>query len=615
MASRSRDTINDHGELGHCTMSLQIRKIVLYGLTGQVRQLELRLGALNILTGASKTGKSAIIDIIDYCTGRDECYVAEGIQRHVAWFGILFEDSGTQIFVARRSPGGINRTSGDIYVEQGVDLIIPAMEAIDKNDSVDGVESLLSRAVGIRENRHVGRPNQTRPPLQANFRHALLLCLQDQNDIDNRIYLFHRQAETYTAVDIRHTLPYFLGAIDEDRLLKQAQLEAARRELRQLERRQRSAETVDSVEYPRAQSLLAEAALVGLTDSTAAAEGLGSALDALRTVPTDDFLRTVGHVGSGEEQIEVLRRNRQNLRAQLTRIREGMREAHLFTMEKNGYEREAREHRARLSSIELIQNTNGSNDLCPLCEHALSIPIPSIEQIRRSLAEINIQLQSAEMESPRIEAHLIQLSEQEQTLVGLLRDNQERITSLYRESELLSQQHDEAILQARVIGKITQYLETVSEGEYGSDLLHQIEEARRSVELLESELDPDIVHENADTFLSFVSDYMTEFARRLSLEYSENRVRLDIRRLTVVADTMNGPVTMERMGSGENWVGYHVVSHLALHRWFRTKRRPVPGFLIFDQPSQAHYPPTKTRTDRLRSWRTKIRLLSRICFD
>jgi hypothetical protein len=47
------------------------------------------------------------------------------------------------------------------------------------------------------------------------------------------------------------------------------------------------------------------------------------------------------------------------------------------------------------------------------------------------------------------------------------------------------------------------------------------------------------------------------------------------------------------MGSGENWVGYHVLAHLALHTWFRQKNRPVPAFIIFDQPSQAHYPPER----------------------
>ena len=130
--------------------------------------------------------------------------------------------------------------------------MIPSFQELMKNSSVEAVEPLLSRSIGIRENRHIARPGQTRDPLEASFRHALLLCLQDQNDIDNKNVLFHRQAETFTANDIRHTLPYFLGAIDEDRLLRLAQLDAARRTLRQLERRLRAAQSADSEQLPRA---------------------------------------------------------------------------------------------------------------------------------------------------------------------------------------------------------------------------------------------------------------------------------------------------------------------------------------------------------------------------
>ena len=55
------------------------------------------------------------------------------------------------------------------------------------------------------------------------------------------------------------------------------------------------------------------------------------------------------------------------------------------------------------------------------------------------------------------------------------------------------------------------------------------------------------------------------------------------------------------MGSAKNFVGYHVAAHLALHRWFRSNRRPVPGFLFFDQPSQAHYPPDQDNNGALDS--------------
>ena len=50
---------------------------------------------------------------------------------------------------------------------------------------------------------------------------------------------------------------------------------------------------------------------------------------------------------------------------------------------------------------------------------------------------------------------------------------------------------------------------------------------------------------------------------------------------------------MVRMGSGENWVGYHLIGHLALHEWFTTRSRPVPRFLFLDQPSQVYFPPEK----------------------
>jgi len=86
---------------------------------------------------------------------------------------------------------------------------------------------------------------------------------------------------------------------------------------------------------------------------------------------------------------------------------------------------------------------------------------------------------------------------------------------------------------------------------------------------------------------------MTEWAHGLELEHSKFPLRFDIKKLTIVADTDDGPVPMDRMGSGENWVGYHLIGHLALHSWFAKRNRPVPRFLFLDQPSQVYFPPEK----------------------
>lgn len=74
---------------------MQIQELVLYGRNGKVRHLPFSLGTVNIITGKSKSGKSAVGDIIDYCMGGSSCNIADGVVRDtVDWYGLLlqFED-------------------------------------------------------------------------------------------------------------------------------------------------------------------------------------------------------------------------------------------------------------------------------------------------------------------------------------------------------------------------------------------------------------------------------------------------------------------------------------------------------------------------------------------
>jgi hypothetical protein len=216
-----------------------------------------------------------------------------------------------------------------------------------------------------------------------------------------------------------------------------------------------------------------------------------------------------------------------------------------------------------------------------------------VAQIERSLRDLSEQLEAVEAESPRLQARLASLLAEEATLEEHLRDNQFRINARLRENEILRVQQDTFILQARAIGKISQYIETASPADSGSSLRKQIEVARSRVAVLEGELDPEAIREKLSAFTNIIGRYMNDYSDKLELEHRGSQLRLDLRNLTVVADTLDGPVSLFRMGSAENWVGYHVLAHLALHKWFRQKNRPVPGFIMFDQPSQAHYPPER----------------------
>jgi hypothetical protein len=573
-------------------MSLQIVKIVLYNKQGLTRELDFVTGRLNIITGASKTGKSAIVDIVDYCTGRSECLVADGkIREYVAWYAVLFQLGDGQIFVARRNPLVGERTHADVYLERGTAIAIPSVDRLVKNTTVNALERFLGAAIGISENE--SRPEGfTRPPLEANFRHALLFCIQDQNDIDSKQRLFHRQGEDFMGTAIKDTLPYFLGAYDEDHLLKQARLEQARRELRILERQLRDVEVVDINSFPRARALVDEAKGIGLIDDRVTATTYEATLELLKRAATESVLRDEMVIADENEILAGLRAERQGLRNELEQVNSEIRSTRNFTTESNGYEREAKEQRARLSSVGLIDG-DGAHTECPVCKSHLAEPVPTASQISDALRTLSLQLETVEAENPRLLQRLASLEGESNLIQERLQENQQRIAARVRENEILRTQQDAYVLQARTVGKITQYVESISTSDTSVSLRGQLDLARSRVSVLESELDPEAARERLDTFLNFVGRYMTDYSGRLDLEHRGSQLRLDIRNLTVIADTLSGPVPLFRMGSGENWVGYHVLAHLALHRWFRQKGRPVPGFLFLDQPSQAHYPPEK----------------------
>jgi hypothetical protein len=208
---------------------------------------------------------------------------------------------------------------------------------------------------------------------------------------------------------------------------------------------------------------------------------------------------------------------------------------------------------------------------------------------------IQRRVATVEAENPRLQLRLASLQEEEAVVENALRENQLQITTRIRENAVVLTQYDNFIVRARTKGKIAQYLQ--SAGDRGASMMIDaaLDEARSKVSALEAELDDEASTDKLETFLNIISGFMTRYADQLDLEEWDGPLRLDLRNVTVVADALEGPIPLYRMGSGENWVGYHVLAHLALHKWFRQKNRPVPGFLIFDQPSQAHYPPERDR--------------------
>jgi hypothetical protein len=571
-------------------MRLQIRAIAIYSKDGEVRRIRFHLGALNIVTGASKTGKSSLLGIVDYCWGRTECTIPGGdIRRAVSWFAVLLDREGEGILIARKSPGPAGRTSDEIYFERNVEDFPETSAGFIKNVTADALRAHLSSLLGIAENIHMPEPGATRRPLEASASQAIFFCLQEQDEIASRRLLFHRQGEERIPQAIKDALPYFVGAMDEDYYLKQKRYEDARGRLRRLERELADARAVANEASGMAQNLLQEARRVGLLSIDAAAD----TPDALRLLLAEAAApRPLSYARLDDPVADLtdLEERRRQLRAELQELRDEISDLQRLGREASEFEKEALEQQARLSSLGLVATDTGAHDVCPLCDSRLEIPVPSVAELLRSLTGLELQLGSVRRDNPRLQARIAELerlrSEREEDLKRVQRD----ITTRIAENERLRIEQDQFTEQARVAGRISYYLENARVVSSDEGLRLQIARVRAEMTELERALDPETLEERLTTAMGLVSRDITTYAGQLGLEYGDNNLRLDRKNLTVVADTVDGPLPLPQIGSGENWVGYHVVAHLALHKLFVARRRPVPAFLMLDQPSQVHYP-------------------------
>lgn len=576
-------------------MTMQILDIVVYSHDSQWRVLPLKTGVVNIITGASKTGKSALIDIVDYCFGSDECRVPEGpIRRSVSWFGVRLQLEGGQAFVARRCPGSHAASSEECFVEVGDDIKVPEAVLLRQTTNTKGLGALLTGWCGILDNIHEPPSGQTRQVLSANVRHALPLCFQSQNELTRKEQLFHlsdpdprKQGHKFQA--LQDTMPYFLGAVDDEYVQKREELRRLREQLRSCERQLTELKSLRGDGISKAATLLAQAREVGLSANVETT--WEETVAALRDVAGTPIVSIDVDLPNGQEYSRLVG-ERDRLREDQRKLRDEVAAARAFERDEKGYSREASEQRARLFSIGIFEGSEPGHS-CPLCSQELpdAVTVPSVSKIKASLSDVSTRLDSVTRATPQIEKAIAEIDSRLQLVQSSLAKNRAEMEAVLRSNDRLQQIQDDTAKRALIIGRTSLYVESLPELPDTRALEVLAQRLREQCASLEGELSDERVRERIESITSILGRRMTDWAHDLELEHSKFPLRLEMKKLTIVADTADGPVPMDRMGSGENWVGYHLIGHLALHEWFTERNRPVPRFLFLDQPSQVYFPP------------------------
>jgi hypothetical protein len=80
----------------------------------------------------------------------------------------------------------------------------------------------------------------------------------------------------------------------------------------------------------------------------------------------------------------------------------------------------------------------------------------------------------------------------------------------------------------------------------------RLQDIATQIEQLESALDAEALAERIASALNLVGQDMTRLAQTLQLEHGSRAIRLDRKRLTLIADTNEGPIPLAQIGSGGN---------------------------------------------------------------
>lgn len=569
---------------------MKIKSIHVYSNDGRRRDVVFHDG-LNVITGRSSTGKSALSDIIEYCMGRSTFNVPEGVIRdRVTWFAVIYRFDGEEVLVAKPapSPGAISLSMA--MIRRGAVVDPPKYGDLQVNDSDDGVVVLLTQLLGIPENTTDVPIDSSRDSFDANVKHTFYYLFQKQGIVTNKDQLFYRQNEPHQPQHIKDTLPILLNVSGRDKFAIESQLRTAQRELRlNAKLIQQAREAVDNSEE-RAIGLLSEARAVeiplgGVSADAPVVELLRRALDWTPTpVPEDDG----GRVSRIENDLIGLRERRREIQ----RLIEG---AEQFAKRSQGFETEAAEQRERLISIKALPFDKATGEWqWPFAQKNLGIDGPIAKALLEELESLDAELTAVTGERPALAAYL---GDQQKALADLsddIRSKELELASAIAASEIATQLGNRNNAASRVVGRISLFIENLVPPAELNKLLAEERRLRARVDDLEERLGADDSENRLAATLSNIAQHMSGYIRDLGGEFGQYPARLDLHHLTVVIDRPGRPIYMNRTGGGENHLAYHLSALLSLHRFAANYEHPVPGFMLIDQPTQVYFPSEAT---------------------
>lgn len=576
-------------------MKCFIRYIGIVDTAGDLHQVKFEQG-LNIITGKSSTGKSAILEIFDYCLGSSEDTIPVGIiTERAETFFVVWQFPGYFLVTARKKKS--NRCF--LLEQQGADpeallelIKHPAAFFAEKHfmHLPDYIKS-LGRYFGVTlENidedpfvKLSGR-NKAATPSVRSFSSFML---QHQNLVANKHAIFYRFDEKEKRDQAINHFKIFMGLVDEAYFDLVKEQEAAKYELKRIEAQMPKQAQRRAAAIGKYEELLVQFKTLAGVDLT---EATGEQIYASPFELLNQISRRQVRIDVLSNEIDVrikaLSRDRaeallekRQLQGQLRLVSESIESATQFSVDMN--------------TDRLPDSTELFEAHCPVCDAQTSAPAIEANKLVDAIGWLNGELTLSTYARESFAAERRKVQEKIDAVDGRLRSIHAAMAPIEEESARLksSRSIDEQATKAKLLLEIA-IQEQLDKPE--SELAAQAKRCAEDISRLAELLSKYRTEHRLAALNQRIDAKLCEFGDLFSFEdtYKPSRFRFNTETFELWYQQEDGNrVYLRSMGSGANWLYSHLALFLALHYQFAAESKcKIPPILFLDQPTQVYFP-------------------------
>lgn len=577
-------------------MKSLIKHIGAIGSSGYIHGVSFGEG-VNVITGRSSTGKSAVIEIFDYCFGNSEFTVPNGIiTKYSQIYFVVMEIDNINIVIARKpnQQRAFLKEEHDSVFCDDISNFSQSYFDEDYYINIKDFKQLLAKYFKITVTDtdtdleiKSSRYNQSKSPAPS-IRSLTSFLLQHQNLIANKHAIFYRFDEKEKREQVIEHFKIFTKFVDQEYFLIQQRLNELRTKERQIRLRIPKIEDEKKIIIEKITEHLSNyKAITGLSLD------VGDIAASVRN-PNASLMRIV----QLPVKIESSSSEHAVIRAQLERERSKL-VAELRTLQnhfqglKSSVEA-AKAYEAYRANIPIIEEVELVSSRCPFCKsyhaniegeaNALS---EAVDWLNSELSKTQYLLSSYESKASETKREIALKKEQ-------IEDVDKKITSIDKQTKELEQQRTQYELAVKEKAHIEAFYEQLLRkyDEKERDELRKIEdEIRKLNSRLATQYAIDKKIEEAQAYLKKI---MAKIGAKFEFEKSYLPIDLEfsLQTFELWHNSPDGKIFLRAMGSGANWLYSHITLFLSLHFYFCKlgKECSVPSFLFLDQPSQVYFP-------------------------